>query len=189
MKLKIDPEFEKLKPPATDAQLRVLESLLLRDGCRDAIVVWNGIILDGTLRYRICERLNIPFHIYTEQLDSRENAMLWIINNELGRRHVGGFSAIESLLKLKGSLEKHAKLRGSKQEAADNTDLLRSSGKTYDKLGKIMGVGKIKIYQAGYIAQHGTLEQIARARAGGAENTVTGIYKEIREAEHNGNQN
>lgn len=189
MKLKIDPEFEKLKPPATDAQLRVLESLLLRDGCRDDIVVWNGIILDGTLRYRICERLNIPFHIYTEQLDSRENAMLWIINNELGRRHVGGFSALESLLKLKSSLEKHAKLRNSKKETADYASLLRSPGTTDDKLGKIMGVGKKKIYLAGYITQHGTLEQITRARIGGSENTMQKIYKEIREAEHNGNQN
>ena len=86
----IDPEFRGLiRPLDVDEQQR-LESSLLVEGCRDALLVWRGILVDGHNRHEICLRLGIPFRIQELSLpdDTREGAMAWAIDNQLARRNL-----------------------------------------------------------------------------------------------------
>lgn len=84
----IDPDFRDLIRPLHAKEYRQLEENILADGCRDPIVIWNGIIVDGHNRYEICKRHNVPFSTTEVSFDSREDAVVWICSNQLGRRNI-----------------------------------------------------------------------------------------------------
>ena len=84
----IDPEFKRLLPELSSAELAQLEANILQDGCRDPIVIWNNTIVDGHHRYDICRRHRIAFKVETVQFQCREEAIRWICLNQMGRRNV-----------------------------------------------------------------------------------------------------
>lgn len=86
--LKIDTGFKRLIPPLSLKELERLEQNIVRDGCREPICVWNNTILDGHNRYEICTRRQIPFTIQQIDFENREEAMIWICANQLGRRNI-----------------------------------------------------------------------------------------------------
>ena len=45
----IDQEFKRLLPELSSTELNQLEANIIKDGCRDPIVVWSGIIVDGSI--------------------------------------------------------------------------------------------------------------------------------------------
>lgn len=86
--LVLDPEFSRFVPPLTPKELELLKESILREGCRDAIVTWNGVILDGHNRYAICTEHNIPFQTRELLFDTRDEAIAWICCNQMGRRNL-----------------------------------------------------------------------------------------------------
>lgn len=54
--MRVDSEFRSLIPPLTDDEIQRLEASIMADGCRDPLVVWNGVIVDGHNRYAIAPR-------------------------------------------------------------------------------------------------------------------------------------
>jgi DNA methylase len=85
---RVDPEFQSLIAPLTQEERRQLEANLAAEGCRDALVVWNGVVLDGHNRLEICTRLGIRYKASVIDLPSREAAKLWIEENQMGRRNL-----------------------------------------------------------------------------------------------------
>lgn len=61
--LEIDPEFKTLIRPLRKDEYLQLEVNLTVDGCREPIITWNNIIIDGHNRYEICNRLHIPYPV------------------------------------------------------------------------------------------------------------------------------
>ena len=66
---------------------------LKAEGCREPLVVWSTsagpILLDGHTRYDLCTQEGIPFQtIAASNVRTRQEAMSWIINNQLGRRNL-----------------------------------------------------------------------------------------------------
>ena len=57
----IDPEFKALIPPLVPEELAQLEANILADGCRDPLVTWRGILIDGHNRFEICSRHGLEF--------------------------------------------------------------------------------------------------------------------------------
>lgn len=86
--LKIDPQFKNLIHPLRKREYLQLEENLLVDGCRDPLIVWNGILVDGHNRYEICTRQQIPFAVIEMHFACREEAVAWICSNQLGRRNI-----------------------------------------------------------------------------------------------------
>lgn len=86
--LKIDQEFHDLIRPLFKSEYLQLEANLISDGCREPISVWRGIIVDGHNRYKICTEHGIPFAIEEMNFGSREEAIVWICANQLGRRNL-----------------------------------------------------------------------------------------------------
>lgn len=107
--LQIDEEFKALIPPLSAEERAQLEENLKADGCRDPIVHWRMLIVDGHNRYEICTRLGIPFELVENKSDDREEAMFWIIRNQLGRRNLSPFARTELALKLKPDFAAKAK--------------------------------------------------------------------------------
>ena len=107
--IKIDPEFESLIPPLIEEDKTQLEESLIKDGCRDALVVWNGTLVDGHNRYRICQEHGIPFKTTEMNFQDRNECMLWMIKNQFGRRNLTKADRILLAQKQKPLLEKAAK--------------------------------------------------------------------------------
>ncbi|MCL1847744.1 MAG: hypothetical protein FWF91_07270 [Coriobacteriia bacterium] len=84
----IDPEFQALLPALDKETYARLEENLLQNGCRDALVVWGDILIDGHNRYSICTRHSIPFTTVSMDFDSREAALIWIISTQVARRNL-----------------------------------------------------------------------------------------------------
>ncbi len=99
--INIDEEFRSLIPPLTEAEYKILEESVLKEGCREPLTIWNNVILDGHHRYKICTEHNIPFKTQEIELSSREEAKVWIINNQLGRRNIPDFVKFELVYKKK----------------------------------------------------------------------------------------
>jgi hypothetical protein len=81
-------EFQKLIPALLPDEYKLLEANIIRDGCREPLSVWNGVLVDGHNRYGICQRHGIKFETRQVSFDSREHAKLWIGEQQLGRRNL-----------------------------------------------------------------------------------------------------
>ena len=47
--LKISETLEHVIPPLQEIELNLLTQSLLSEGCRDPLVVWNGVVPDGAI--------------------------------------------------------------------------------------------------------------------------------------------
>ena len=98
--LKVNPVFKNLIPPLSKDEYEGLEQNILADGkVRDALTVWQGMIVDGHNRYEIAKKHNLPFATMDKAFENEDAAKLWIIDNQLGRRNVPPFVRIELALK------------------------------------------------------------------------------------------
>lgn len=78
--------------PLTADEHEALERSLLAEGCRDALVLWNDILVDGHNRYGICQAHGIPFNtVQNTRFQSMEDVHLWMIEQHLGRRSVSDY--------------------------------------------------------------------------------------------------
>jgi SAM-dependent methyltransferase len=98
--MNVDAEFAALIPPLTEDERSQLErNIADHGGARDPIVAWAKAgtltIVDGHNRYEICTRRDLPFEIEEMRFDDRNAAMLWIIDNQKGRRNLADFAMTE----------------------------------------------------------------------------------------------
>ncbi|SFD44523.1 plasmid replication/partition related protein [Paracidovorax konjaci] len=78
--------------PLTPEEHAALERSLLAEGCRDALVLWGDVLVDGHNRYGICQKHGLPFNtIQHPHFRSMEDVHLWMIDQHLGRRSVSDF--------------------------------------------------------------------------------------------------
>jgi hypothetical protein len=87
----IDPEFQSLIPAQTDEERALLEKQLREIGrCLVPLVVWEGtgILLDGHNRFELCLEHGWLYEIIELRLPSREAAIDWIVEHQLGRRNL-----------------------------------------------------------------------------------------------------
>jgi hypothetical protein len=79
----IDKEFAALIAPLSSEEHHQLEANLIAHGCRDALVVWRGLLLDGHNRLTICNRHGLAYDTTEIELPDRESAQLWIEESQL----------------------------------------------------------------------------------------------------------
>ena len=78
--------------PLTPEEYAALERSLLSEGCRDALVLWGDVLVDGHNRYGICQKHGLPFNtVQNTQFKSLDDVHLWMIEQHLGRRSVSDF--------------------------------------------------------------------------------------------------
>lgn len=116
----IDNEFKGLIPPLTDEEYKGLEESILKDGCRDALVLWGEILVDGHNRYEICTRHNIPFTTVKKDFENRDSVILWMIDTQFSRRNLSAPDRILLAQKKAPILERMAKKRISETTAKSN---------------------------------------------------------------------
>lgn len=106
---KIDSELNNVLPELSDADYKALEQSLLTDGFKGApIMVWGDIIVDGHNRYEICNKHNIPFDVKSIEFESKEEAILWMVRQQIGRRTLTPLQRIQIVEKYRPFYKKKA---------------------------------------------------------------------------------
>jgi len=145
MQIIIDKEFQSLIPPLTAEEYEGLEKSILAEGCRDALVLWGDILVDGHNRYEICTRHNIPFNTVYADLSDRDEVKLWMMKNQLARRNLNDFQRIEITHKCEDAVRAKAASRqspGINQYTDRSVENLppTTKAKARDELGAMAGV-------------------------------------------------
>ncbi|AHV94899.1 hypothetical protein D554_3675 [Bordetella holmesii 30539] len=92
MDIEINEELRVYIDPLTSEEYSALERSILAEGCRDALVLWGNVLVDGHNRYEICCRHGVEFRtLQNERFQSMDDVRLWMIDNHLGRRSVSDY--------------------------------------------------------------------------------------------------
>ena len=92
MNIVILEELKAYIEPLTPDEHDALERSLLAEGCRDALVLWGDILVDGHNRYGLCQKHGLPFQtVQNPRFASMEDVHLWMIDQHLGRRSLSDF--------------------------------------------------------------------------------------------------
>jgi hypothetical protein len=92
MNITVNEELLAYIDPLTPDEHEALERSILAEGCRDALVLWGEVLVDGHNRYGICTQHHLPFNtVQNTQFKSMDDVHLWMIDQHLGRRSVSDF--------------------------------------------------------------------------------------------------
>ncbi len=92
MNIVVNPDLQAYIDPLTPEEYTALERSILAEGCRDALVLWGEVLVDGHNRYGICQKHGIAFQtVQNTRFASMEDVHLWMIEQHLGRRSVSDF--------------------------------------------------------------------------------------------------
>jgi len=143
--LRVDKEFLALCPPLSNEEAGLLESSIESEGCREPIIVWASdgeTILDGHNRYRICSKLGTDFKTRQHKITTRDDAINWIIANQLMRRNL----TEDQKCYLRGkryNAEKKATPGQPQKECGQNDPI--SSGRTSERLAQEYDIAEATI--------------------------------------------
>lgn len=124
----VDNEFKGLIPPLSKEEYTGLEQSIITEGCRESIITWNDIVIDGHNRYEICTKNNIPYKTLPKVFNSRHEVINWIIENQLGRRNL----TPEQKLYLIGKKYKEEKKQVGAQEGNKNAQKQREQNVPFE---------------------------------------------------------
>lgn len=113
MNIVVKEELKAYIEPMTAEEYEALERSILAEGCRDALVLWGDILVDGHHRYAICEKHGLPFQtVQHPNFRSMDDVHLWMIDQHLGRRSLSVFQRGELALRKRDILtERRAQVR------------------------------------------------------------------------------
>lgn len=184
--LVIEPEFRSLIPPLGEEEYRLLEESIQHDGCRDALIIWprssEGVIVDGHNRYEICQRHGITYTTIEKLFIDMDEARVWIIQNQFGRRNLSPYQRSVLALKLEEIFHSKAREKQIIEGRELGGTLCQISDKgvldTKRELAKVAHVSHDTIAKVKTIEQKATPEQKARLISGKA--TVNQVFVQLR---------
>lgn len=152
------------------------------EGIRDPLVVWKQedgtmILLDGHNRMKIsAEHGGIPYRIVEKEFESRDDAKIWILQNQVGRRNIDKWVKYDLMKMLRDLITSKAKQRII--DGAKGTPILaEAKGEARDKLAEMVGVGHTTLKKMDVIDSSGNEEIKQKARSG--EMTTSQAYDAI----------
>ncbi len=182
----INPAFQALIPPLQPEELDQLEANLLADGCRDPLVTWKGVLVDGHNRMAICQKHGKFFEVVEKSFRDEDEVKVWIIRNQFGRRNLTPYCRAELALKLEPLLKSNAKENiveggrlGGKSEGKGLTTLSKAFDpvNTRAELATASGVSHDTIAKVKIIEAHASEATKDKLRKG--ETTINREAKEI----------
>jgi len=81
--VKVNDTFKNLIPPLSTDEYNALEASILKEGVREAIILWGDFIVDGHNRYEIATRHGLPFKTTVREFESEDDVIIWMIDNQL----------------------------------------------------------------------------------------------------------
>ncbi|MBX9818593.1 MAG: plasmid replication/partition related protein [Burkholderiaceae bacterium] len=121
MEIVVNESLKAYIDPLTAEEHEALERSILAEGCRDALVLWGDVLVDGHNRYGICQKHGLPFQaVQSTQFKSLDDVHLWMIDQHLGRRSVSDFQrGVLALRKREILVERRALAATAQEDAGD----------------------------------------------------------------------
>ena len=180
--MNINPAYRNLIPSLSPEEYAGLEKSISAEGCRDAIVTWNGFIVDGHNRYEICEKHGVPFTTVEKSFDSENDARCWIIRNQFARRNLKPYQRSVLALKLDEIIRPQAK-----EQQGKRTDLLDNCPKSYEPIDTREEIAKTAEISGKTIDRVRLIEQKAapgqKEQLNRGETTINKVYTRIKQEE------
>ena len=186
--MQIKEEFKKLIPPLSVEEKRQLESNIIADGCREPLVLWVDILIDGHNRYEICVRLNIEFKTISKDFENESAVKLWMIDNQRGRRNLTDGWKFELAQVKKAVLSEIGKITQGKR-----TDLLSTidndfkeptqKHNTQAEIAKDLGWSTGKVGMADVVFKEAETKPELKEKILAGNVSINEAYKEIKKAE------
>jgi ParB-like chromosome segregation protein Spo0J len=138
------------------------------------------VLLDGHHRYAICQRHEMPFDIVEAPawVTTREEASIWIIQNQLGRRNLEDYQRIELAERLRPLLEQRAKAKQRTGGREKVPQTFAQPAETRQAIADMVGVSRETVRKAEIIMQEAN-EPIKQALRRG-ERSIQSVYHELR---------
>jgi len=168
MNIVVNEDLKAYIDPLTPEEHDALERSLLAEGCRDALVLWGDVLVDGHNRYGICQQHNIPFQtLQSTFFKTVDDVHLWMIDQHLGRRSVSDFQ--RGVL----ALRKREILSGRKLIAAETTSPSATAGaapidplKSREGIAKVARLSSNQVVLIEKIQKQATPEVVAAVKSG-----------------------
>lgn len=183
MDIVVNEELKAYIDPLTPEEDEALERSLLAEGCRDALVLWGNVLVDGHNRYRLCMKHGLPFQtVQNPRFQSMEDVHLWMIEQHLGRRSLSDYQrGVLALRKReivaerrarRAAVESGAAVAPAAAEPAAPTDAERlpvapvDSLDTREALAKAARLSSSQVVLIEKIQKQGAPELVAAVKAG-----------------------
>ena len=171
MNITINEELRSFIDPLTHNEYAALERSLMAEGCRDALVLWGEVLIDGHNRYDICSKHNIEFRtVQNTSFDSLDDVMLWVIDNHLARRSVSDYQRGVLALRKKDIVSARVVQKASEPEVAGAPDAAKAPEgppwNTREDVAKAARVSSNTISQIERIQKAATPQLVEAVRAG-----------------------
>lgn len=189
MALIIDEEFARLIPPLTKEEFAQLEENCVSEGIRDALITWNGTLIDGHNRLKIATEHDLPFEEKEMHFKDKDEAKLWIIDNQLGKRNLIPYDKVLLQDRKKDILAAQAEKRkiegnakGGKSDkkscpTSQSREEKRQNSTDY-KIAKAAGTSEDTVRKVRAIDKSGDKELIRKVRDG--ETTINRAYMTVK---------
>ena len=128
IEIRVNQKFKDLIPPLTADERKQLEENILKDGVRDPLVVWEGTLVDGHNRYEIARKHGLEYRVVEKEFRDEDEATLWIIDNQFGRRNLPDVDRIMLSQKRSGVLAEMAKKRQKEAVSRANAEKPKRAG-------------------------------------------------------------
>ena len=178
--LEIKEEFKKLIPPLTSEEFNQLQRNCLAEGIREAILTWNGFIIDGHNRYEIATKWNLDYQTKSKHFKDEEEVKEWMILNQFGRRNLSNYQRsilalqLEEVFKEKAKENQIRKPESVKQISAEQKPI-----ETRKELAKVANVSHDTIAKVKVIEEKA--EDTVKEKLLNGEISINQAYKEIKE--------
>jgi|GEM_PF-5738798 len=170
MEVQIDTEFKGLCLKLTKERYGSLEEDLKANGCQEPVKLYQSIIVDGHKRHEICSRNQIDYDIEEVSFSSREEAMAWILKNQLKHSNITDLQRYYLIGKLYNSVKTAPGMQSNKKKT--NPDV---RSKTAVKIATEMKTSPGSVTRAGIYTK--SLDAITVEDEGLKRDILTGKIK------------
>jgi hypothetical protein len=170
MDIVVNEELKAYIEPLTPEEHEALERSILAEGCRDALVLWGNVLVDGHNRYGICSKHGLPFQtVQNPRFQSMEDVHLWMIDQHLGRRSISDFQrGVLALRKREIVAQRRARSAApaAVEAAAEAPSPAHEALATREALAKAARLSSSQVVLIEKIQKQGAPELVAAVKAG-----------------------
>ena len=167
MNITLQEELRIYIDPLTPDEHDALERSILAEGCRDALVLWGDVLVDGHNRYGICQKHGIPFNtVQHAQFKSMDDVHLWMIDQHLGRRSVSDYQRGVLALRKKDILSNRVPVPSLDSDQASPAVKAVDPLNSREAIARAARISSTTVSQIEKIQKTATPELVAAVKAG-----------------------
>lgn len=177
-----DKEYRHYLPAMPIDTFKALEETIKRDGfIKDPLVVHHGRLLDGYARFDIANKYGLDYSVVELDVETKEEALIWLVESHCSRRNLTQFTIIEMYLSLKPYFATLAKKNlGRKKKDSSQSEQDFTPIDTLQKIADKAESGRTTVYMAEKILDSEKVELIQKCRDG--SKTIRQGYFDVKDS-------